>query len=117
MRSNEERLELMHKRAAEYGMESRRRKVLIAQAASVIICLAVVITAAVLMPGLNDATVAGTVPGEMNASVFSESPVLGYIVIGIISFLLGTSVTVLCFRLKKWEQQENSKNTYGREYR
>ena len=116
MRSDEERLALMHKRAAEYGRESRRRKVLIAQAASIIICLTVVITAAVLMPGLSDAGVAGTAPGEMDASVFSSSPVLGYIVIGIIAFLLGTTVTVLCFRLKKWEQKENYKDTYGREY-
>ncbi|MBR3200710.1 MAG: DUF4179 domain-containing protein [Mogibacterium sp.] len=112
MRSNEERIASMHKRAAEYGRESRRRKVLIAQTASIIICLAVIVTTAILMPGFRSSTLAETATGEMNASIFTDSPMLGYIVIGILAFLLGTAVTVLCFRLKKWEQEENSKAAY-----
>lgn len=116
MRSTEERIALMHKRAEEYGKKSRRQKVLIAQAASIIICLAAVITAAVMMPGFEDITMSGVTSGEMNASIFSQSPVLGYIVIGIIAFLLGTAVTVLCFRLKKWEREENAKAAYDRKY-
>ena len=38
----------------------------------------------------------------MNASIFSDSGVSGYLVIAILAFLLGITVTVFCFRLKKY---------------
>ena len=35
------------------------------------------------------------------ASIFTENPLLGYIVVALVALLLGISVTVLCFRLKQ----------------
>ena len=43
----------------------------------------------------------------MSASLFSGSGALGYIVIALLSFLLGVSVTVFCFRLKKWQDERD----------
>ena len=41
----------------------------------------------------------------MNASLFATAGVLGYVVTGILAFLLGIAVTVLCFRLRMWKNE------------
>ena len=37
----------------------------------------------------------------MSTGIFSDSSVLGFVVIGIVAFLLGIAVTMFCFYLKK----------------
>ena len=103
MRTNEERIAAMHKRAAELEKEKRQHKVQIIQTVSVAACFALVIVLSLLMPGFSEAFVVGDQQGSMSASIFSASSVLGYIVIGILAFLLGAAVTIFCFRLKKWK--------------
>ena len=48
---------------------------------------------------------------ETAASIFHGGAALGYIVIGLLAFLLGVCVTVLCFRL----QQMNRDDTQDKE--
>ena len=55
---------------------------------------------------IESAAVAGVI-----ASNFSQNSALGFIVIGVISFCLGVSVAVFCFRLKKWKDEEDSQET------
>ena len=107
MRTNEERIAAMHKRAGELEKENRQRRVRIIQAVSVAACIAAVIALAFFMPGLSQALVAGESQGGMSASIFSESSALGYIVIGILAFLLGAAVTIFCFRLRRWQKDKD----------
>ena len=67
-----------------------------------------------MVPAVLEGATAGSLTGGMYASIFSASPVLGYIVIGIIAFLLGGAVTVFCFRLKQWEKLKNTEEGYDR---
>ena len=39
--------------------------------------------------------------------MFSDSGALGYIVVALLAFLLGVSVTVFCLRLKKWREKKD----------
>ena len=39
-------------------------------------------------------------------SIFANSDILGYVVVGLIAFLLGISFTIFCIRLKKWNEDE-----------
>ena len=117
MRTTEERLTLMHNRAAEISRESRHRKVLVLQAAAVILCFAAVIAAAFVMPGFNSGSVAEAGQSGMYASIFAGSAVFGYIAVGIIAFLLGTAVTVFCFRLRKWENNKGAEESHDRDGR
>ena len=110
MRTNEERIAAMHKRAAELEKEKRQRKVRIIQALSAAACFAAVILLAVFMPGFSQSLGSGNSQGGMSASIFSESSALGYIVIGVLAFLLGTAVTVFCFRLKKWQKDKDAED-------
>ena len=115
MRTNEERLAAMHKRAAEIEREDRNRKVMIMETAGIAIGFAAVLILAILMPGMAGNFVHTDVTNTMRASIFSENNAIGYIVIGIIAFLFGISVAVFCFRLKKWRDAEENKEKASRQ--
>ena len=107
MRTNEERIAAMHRRAAELEREERRKKAIILETISIAACLALVVTLSFLMPGY---VVEMTHPGMnsgMYASIFSNNSMLSYLVVGIVAFLLGSAVTLFCFRLNKWQDDEN----------
>ena len=101
MRSNEERIELMHQRAAQFKKEENDKKIRIIQTTSFGFALAMAVLLALYMPGLTGLSVQGSVPVGMNASIFAQKETLGFIVIAILSFLLGVAVTIFCFYLKK----------------
>jgi len=42
----------------------------------------------------------------MAASIFGNSEALGYIAIGLLAFLLGICVTILCFRIRLLDGQD-----------
>ena len=101
MRTSEERIAAMHSRAAEIQKEKDRKNANILSTAVVIASLAAVIVMGIMMPGLTDKVViSGTYDGY-SASIFAGSSAIGFIVVGILSFLLGTAVTVFCFRIRK----------------
>lgn len=101
MRNTDERLSAVLRRADELDRWDHRRgsRIAIASAAA---CLALIAGLALAMPGWSARMAAGPESGaSMTASLFSGGGALGYLVIGILAFLLGASVTVLCFRLRK----------------
>ncbi len=110
MRSDEERKAELHRRAAEYKYKRRVRQEMIIGIVGAAACFAVVIALAAAMPALMDGIAAfPAASGSMRASIFSENGALGYIVIGIIAFLLGISTALLCFRVRKWRHNERKK--------
>ena len=112
MRTNEERAGLVHKRAAEIKRERQKKKQRALDMSCIAACLILVIGLGSLMPGL----AAGIPGGEVHhasgaASLVGSHAALGYILMGLMAFLLGVCVTVLLYRLHRRnerEQQENS---------
>ena len=114
MRTDDERIKAMHRRAKEIEKEDRARKVQVARILSAAGALAAVVALAFFMPRISGAGI----PVEdvnLKASLFAESPVLGYIVIGLLAFLLGVSFTVFCYRLLKWQEQDEDPEEKGPE--
>ena len=71
------------------------------------ICLALLIGASFAMPGIAASIQAGDYAGfETAASMYGGGAALGYIVIGLLAFLLGVCVTVLCFRLRQMNRED-----------
>ena len=110
MRTNEERIEAIRKRAAQIEQNNRQSRVRIMQSACVAAGFLCVIALAVMIPNITAADISSEIADSMRGSIFSDTGSLGYLVIGIISFLLGISVTVFCFRLKKWRDRKNSEH-------
>ena len=107
MRSHEERIAETKRRIAKMEREKQRRRNTITMASAVAACLALLIGASLAMPGIAARIQTGDYSGfETAASMYGGGAALGYIVIGLLAFLLGVCVTVLCFRLRQMNRED-----------
>ena len=118
MRSHEERVAETKRRIAKMEREKRRRRNTVTMASAVAACLVLLIGAALAMPGVAARIQTGDYSGfETAASMYGGGAALGYIVIGLLAFLLGVCVTVLCFRLRQMSrvdgQDRKSEDAHG----
>ncbi len=118
MRSHEERVAEAKRRIAKIEREKRLWRNTITMASAVAACLALLIGVSLAMPGIAASIQTGNYSGfETAASIFHGGAALGYIVIGLLAFLLGVCVTVLCFRLRQMSredgQDEESEGIHG----
>lgn len=95
----------LHRRAARIRYERKRRIAYISAVAGAAVSLAIVIALAAVMPGIAESIGAAPVTG-MSASILADGGALGYVVIGLIAFLLGISLTIFCVKLKKWKEDD-----------
>ena len=108
MRSHEERFAETKRRIAARQRREQRRRSTITTLSAAAACLVLIVGVSFAMPGM----VAGVRPGdfagyETAASMYGGGAALGYIVIGLLSFLLGVCVTVLCFRLRPINREDS----------
>ena len=118
MRSHEERVAETKRRIAKMEREKRRQRNTVTMAAAVAACLVLLIGASFAMPGVAARIQTGDYSGfETAASMYGGGAALGYIVIGLLAFLLGVCVTVLCFRLRQMnredDQNKESEDAHG----
>ena len=105
MRSNEERVAEVKRRIAEKERQKKLRRSRIAAVSAVAACLVLIL----FMPGIaGQLRPGGYSDYEMAASMFGENGALGYIIIGLLAFLLGVCVTILCFRIRLLNREEQS---------
>ena len=118
MRSHEERVAETKRRIAKIEREKRLRRDKFTMISAAAACLVLLIGASLAMPGIAESIQTGDYSGfETAASIFHGGAALGYIVIGLLAFLLGVCVTVLCFRLRQMsredEQDRESEGIHG----
>ena len=107
MRSHEERVVETKRRIAAMERKKRLRRNTVTMASAVAACLVLLIVASLAMPGIAESIQTGDYSGfETAASIFHGGAALGYIVIGLLAFLLGVCVTVLCFRLRQMSRED-----------
>ncbi len=99
MRTDKELISVIHQRAAE--MEKQRKKARIRGACAAAGAVAVILILALFMPSIQESLTVISPAPDMQASLFSDPRESGYIVVGVVAFLLGIAVTVFCFHLKK----------------
>ena len=113
MRSNEERISEVKRRIAEKEYKKRLRREWAAAVCCVAACLAVIAGVSLSMPDIVSRIEMGTASNfETTATILGGSAALGYIVVGLLAFVLGVCVTIACFRiclLHKDEQSEEQK--------
>ena len=109
MRSNEERVAEVKRRIAEKERQKKLRRSRIAAFSAVAACLVLILVLSLFMPGIaGQLRPGGYSDYEMVASMFGENGALGYIIIGLLAFLLGVGVTILCFRIRLLNREEQS---------
>ena len=107
MRSHEERVAETKRRIAKIEREKRLRRDKFTMISAVAACLALLIGASLAMPGIAANIQTGNYSGFETAASIFHGAALGYIVIGLLAFLLGVCVTVLCFRLRQMSREDD----------
>lgn len=117
MLKDEERIAEVKRRIAKKEQQQRLRRRRIISAVCIAACFAVIVGVSFAMPGIIGRIEPGTSSGfETAAMILGGSTALGYMVIGLLAFILGACVTILCFRihqLNKEEQTEKQKEDNG----
>lgn len=111
MRSNEERVAAVKRRVEQ--LEARRRRVRsrVAAVSSVAACLALIVCLSFAMPGIMGRLAEWSYGAYgAAASIFTGSSTLGYIIIGLLAFVLGIFVTILCFKLRSLGGRDGDDN-------
>ena len=112
MRTDEERTRLIQKRSAEIKRERQKRK----QRALDLICIAACLLLIVGIGSFLPDWVVGIPGGEVHhasgaASLVGSHAALGYILMGLMAFLLGVCVTVLLYRLHRRNERKQRENS------
>ena len=72
-------------------------------------CLAVIFGASFVMSGISGQMVPGNSSGyETAATILGGGAAPEYIIIGVLSFLLGVCVTILCFRVHLLDKEDQA---------
>lgn len=111
MRTNEERVRLVHKRTQQLKQNAKRKKQRVLYASCMAACLLLIVGIGAFMPeqianitGGNMAYNSGTASLIGN---IGNHAVLGYILMGVMAFLLGVCVTVLLYRLRRASERRH----------
>ena len=118
MRSHEERIAEVRRRITEKERQKKRKQRRIVAISCIAACLAVIFGASFVMSGISRQMVPGISSGyETAATILGGGAAPEYIIIGVLSFLLGVCVTILCFRLRQMnrenEQDKESEDRHG----
>lgn len=108
MRTNEQRTQLIHKRTAEIKREHRNRKQRSLEAVCMVTCMFFVIgIGAWMSERMADSTVGNSIYSTGAASMIASHIALGYIITGLLAFLLGVCVTILLYRLRRRNERRH----------
>ena len=114
MLKNEERIAEVKRRIGEKERQQRLRHRRIVSAFCIAACLAVIVGVSFAMPGIVGQITPGTSSGfETAATILGGGTALGYMVIGLLAFILGVCVTILCFRIRQMDKEEQTEEQKG----
>ena len=114
MRSHEERIAEVRRMIAEKERQKRRKQRRIVAISCIAACLAVIVGVSFVMPGIVGQIAPGTSSGfETAATILGGGTTLGYMVIGLLAFILGVCVTILCFRIRQLDKEEQTEEQKG----
>lgn len=99
MRTNEERTELILTKTKALKARRKKRRTALLHSALSVISLAVITAAAVHLPQV-DVILSPNAPESGVATILGQNNSVGYILMGIFSFLLGVCLTLLLSRFK-----------------
>lgn len=103
MRTNEERVAAVKSRAAQLERQKRLRQKRLLALACTCASLAVIVGAALALTQLEMHWRGAAY--RTTASIFADSAAAGYVLIALLAFALGVCVTVLCFRLRVFHEE------------
>ena len=111
MRSTDEQLQEIMRRAEIVKEKRTIRKRLHAGALASCACVALLIAVCFCLPQLT--AVSGSAGMQQFGSLLLAAPYTGYVVVGVLAFALGVCVSLLCIHWKALKQKERDRNECG----
>lgn len=107
MSSTDERMVQIQKRAEAIQKQNEREKSRGLVAAAYLVCIGLIVASSYFLAEEAETSLVQAPAGSV-ASTFAMGSLWGYVSVGIVAFLLGVSVTLLCrvFREKRREEDE-----------
>ena len=110
MRTNNERAALVRKRTAEIKRKRQKKKQRALDVICIVACLILVVGIGSFMPALMVAPGSEVYHASGAASLVASHGALGYILMGLMAFLLGVCVTVILYRLHRNNERKQQEN-------
>ena len=110
MKTDAERMALIRQRTTQLQRQAHARQMLLIDAGCMAACLALVVCLGLAMPGWAGTSVALHVSPTGTAGMLSERGADGYILVGVLSFLLGSCVTILLYRLRRHNDRKKQED-------
>ncbi len=101
MNDNDEILQKVLNRAEEIKLEKRKKKRTIYCISTVVTSLIFIIVLSLIMPSVMDYIDVSSVSNHMQVGTFFASSIyIGYVMTGIVAFVLGIVVALICYKFK-----------------
>lgn len=104
MRNTDEQMQEILSRAGNLRARRNLKKRLWLSGGSCVLSLALLIFVAVCLTKLSALTEAST-PGEYGSLILG-TPALGYVLFGLLCFVLGASAVLFCLSLRRWKGRD-----------
>lgn len=109
MMTEEERIQRIRRRTAEIRKHDQKQKQFLGDLGCVAACLVVIICIGLYMPSVTESLSLQNLKelrhSSVTASIIGQNGALGYIIMGILSFVLGVCVTVILYRIRERSRQ------------
>ncbi len=108
MRSTDEQLREIMKRADHIKEKKSLQKAAASYALAACACIALLVVTSLYLPEVS--AVGGTDAPVRYGSLLLNASYMGYVVIGVLAFSLGVCMTLLCLRLRKLRKKERDRS-------
>lgn len=111
MQTTEERMQRISERTAQIKRENKKRKMQITCSVLLAASILIVVVMGNAMSGLvNNFSNTDINYASVTASIIGDGTAQGYILMGILCFLLGSIMTILLYRISDRTKQTNKEN-------
>ena len=102
MRSTDEQLREIGTRSARLKAQAELRRPISMEVMGICACIVLLAVVAITLPTVD--AVPSTVEATGYASLVLTGPALGYVVIGVLAFILGICVALLSIHMRRWRK-------------
>lgn len=107
MRNIDDQMTEIFRRSDLLKEKRKMSAALIGYAVSIAVCLAVVVMVGILISGMNTESSASSM--SRYGSFIITAPYMGYVIVGLLTFILGILVTLLCKKMVDLKKLEEDK--------
>lgn len=104
MRNIDDQMEIIRKRSETELKKKKERQMFAIELGMIAACFVLIFVAGMILPNLS--VQANVSNSGIYGSLLTDSSSIGYVIIGILGFLLGICVTLLCIRLHVNEKEK-----------